>query len=59
MALDGPLLTRLPTGQRQVASKYDTSSPLFPFISSLPSPVSGALRNLDTQRVNKIGRAHV
>jgi len=52
MALDGPILTRLPTGQRQVASKYDTSSPLFPFISSLPSPVSGALRNLDTQRVN-------
>lgn len=52
MALEGPLLTRLPSGKSQVERKYDTSSPLFPFISSLPSPVSGALQNLDTQRVN-------
>jgi hypothetical protein len=52
MALDGPILPRLPTGQRQLVSKYDPSAPLFPFLSGLSSPVQGALQNLDTQRVN-------
>ena len=52
MTLDGPILPRLPTGQRQLVSKYDPSAPLFPFLSGLSSPVQGALRNMDTQRVN-------
>lgn len=52
MALDGPILPRLPTGQRQLVSKYDPSAPLFPFLSGLSSPVQGALQNMDTQRVN-------
>lgn len=52
MAIDGPILPRLPTGQGQLVNKYDPSAPLFPFLSGLSSPVRGALQNMDTQRVN-------